>query len=428
MAFGNKILESLEQSWSITAPNIKAINQVIDSFFGNHEIVVAIMPDALKSNPRILSIISSNFKPQLVLSISAITNKTHFLKMNYFVIFFSSHDDFDYFISNFKFIPFHSEDTKFLIYVENCDLDFVYNGITKKSKLRDFRFHDELIYDFVYFLIDEEESIELSSVELFTDESCNDWQIMILNSFNKATQTWNKILENHEKFKNLNGCELRLAITRNRKKSCWGSIYEFDDSPYLSGIEPFVYELLSEKYNFTIKLCEGTENYCLSGVELKVDSIWSQKLVYTVPIFMESRDLILILSDEFALLEELLIPFNIISLMLLIVGFVIGICVAFAIIRITKVFQTDQVSKVRTIIGYFRILRMDYMKISVLLILFSCLVLRTLYQNEMFANFIVQKISPPETLDELSNRNYTIITTLSEITLQSYHGVSINKR
>lgn len=63
-----------------------------------------------------------------------------------------------------------------------------------------------------YFLNNTKKSLELSTIEFYTTQSCNQPQKVVLNVFNKKSQKWKNSLEIAEKFENFHGCLFSIEV------------------------------------------------------------------------------------------------------------------------------------------------------------------------------------------------------------------------
>lgn len=91
------------------------------------------------------------------------------------------------------------EDLKFLIF---CDEKIDFSDILKT------KIGQNVVLEREYFLIEEKNSLEFSTVEWFTDQKCNEAQLKTINRFDKRTQKWTQKLIKHQKFFNFHNCTL----------------------------------------------------------------------------------------------------------------------------------------------------------------------------------------------------------------------------
>lgn len=119
-----------------------------------------------------------------------------------------------------------------------------------------------------FFLIDSGNSIDLSTIELYTNKMCKSPQHVLINSFDKRSQKWKKPLRNYQKFLNFHGClrvfECRFAIT------CYPEEIDYETRLRIS-MDPNVLEILSKivpnagklnyKHDFLVKILAEKGNF-----------------------------------------------------------------------------------------------------------------------------------------------------------------------
>jgi hypothetical protein len=78
---------------------------------------------------------------------------------------------------------------------------------------KDLNYGDGNMRHFNYLLFRTTHSIHLVTFEWFTEFGCNKRSLVILNTFSKISGRWMKPLKNHQKFRDMNGCNITLAMT-----------------------------------------------------------------------------------------------------------------------------------------------------------------------------------------------------------------------
>ncbi|XP_070491098.1 uncharacterized protein [Chironomus tepperi] len=310
---------------------------------------------------------------------------------------------------------------KFIFLVENCELDFIRFGIDRLivSKKIGPRYAAIDWYE-VLFII-ETNFVHLGAIEYFTDEACNEPQVILLNSFNRATQKWNKKLENHEHFQNFYGCPLKLGFVTEQLGTCWA---DYSDNKILKigGIITELFKMSSIKLNFQPMSDVLIANDSDASIFLARYSKFIFEHHSTVT-FSADQDVIIATPGElYTSYEKLLLPFDSATWKYLHITFVACFVAIFAIKRMPKFFRqrifgddvkTPVLNVISTFFGIsqFKLPIRHMPRFILTLFIFFCLIFRTCYQSKLFEFMTSEpRRPPPMTIEDLKNRNYTVLT------------------
>lgn len=177
---------------------------------------------------------------------------------------------------------------------------------------------DTEILRFLYFVVEEQDSIKLMTFAWFTLQQCNLPQLTTVNVFDKRYKKWNSGVMEIEKFKNFEGCPLIFGIPSQGKPSRCdvrrGSVK-------CDGYNVQIIRDMSKTLNFLIKFVpynQRTRSYLFddSPVELLVQQVKTSailprsKIVSTLPYVFQDYRIAVPPGEDYTGYEKLLLPFD----------------------------------------------------------------------------------------------------------------------
>ena len=317
------------------------------------------------------------------------------------------------------------KDFKFLIFVYQCSLNFIKNTLSELIYLNKVTFDQGTIELFEFILINDHNFLHLATIEWFTETSCNQGQLKVLNSFNKLTAIWNSNFDNYEKFQNFYGCELKFCIVSLENGALYSLINLNENGDEVaSGLIPAVYRMISKINNYKISFQRNFENADVMSNIVRLESFLNFTTFHMTSTFIELRDIIIATPGElYSPYEKLLLPFDQITWNLLNFTFLAAFVAIFVINRLPKFVQNQvfgenvQNPSLNVISTFFGLAQVKVPKTScprflLILFVFFCLIFRTCYQSKLFEFMTSEsRHSPPKTIEDLRDRNYTLYLT-----------------
>ncbi|KAL7012938.1 hypothetical protein ACKWTF_015111 [Chironomus riparius] len=409
----------------------RSIQEVSEVFYIRNEIqfdVISIQSDPKHFNQLINYLLASNE----VNNSYRLSSITEYLVGLFGIVYSSiilaeSCENFTFISTNFQFGNPFAKSSKFLIYIESCDLDLMQNNIEQLIKNKRITFRRGSIEQFEFLLINDGDNLQLASIEWFTESACNQPQLIIINTFNKTAKKWSKKLENYEKFQNFHGCNLTLWIAPDNEESLFESVI-VDKNNRISeviGVIPKVFMDISQKYNFMPKFLnfESDEaEVCFSIFRLCSEF---EILLHFTASFMQVHDVILTTPGElYRPFEKLWLPFDDLTWKFLIFVFFVAFLVIFIVNQLPNHVQ-DRIyglnihkPGLNVISAFFglaqyKVPKKYFARCLLIIFVFFCLIFRTCYQSKLFEFMTSEpRRPPPISVKELRDRNYTMYTTL----------------
>jgi len=291
--------------------------------------------------------------------------------------------------------------------------------------------------------------IDFFTYENFEVGRCNKPTRIVLNTFYKSTKIWQNELKIHKKFQNFHNCTLAviepygpsLYLNEGNSKiadclikdplSCLGIATETAEQVGTQGFTVDIYKILSKILNFNPIYRFTMTNY--TPLELMpypkltffTGSLSSEEtnLGFITPLVFEAHFLLAVTPSEFYTnYEKLWLPFDVFTWIFLLLTFLVAFIVTFVVKFIPKIvrnslFGREVLTPTLNIFHiFFGISQMKLPSDSVprfILMLFItfCLIFRTCYQSKLF-EFMTSDMRkpPPSTVEELIERNYTIVS------------------
>ncbi|KAG5672224.1 hypothetical protein PVAND_002366 [Polypedilum vanderplanki] len=403
-------MEQFKKSDSIS----QAITDVIEEFYIKQDIkynITVIQPVSSTYSEIIDKTFMKMNKSQLIFTHNKriISNET-IIYVNSATIFFL--DETMQEIENFDFrkyisvITTNSINLKFLTYKVTCE------NLNSSNVLYDKNVTKEAFSMYSYFICQQnDETVDLLTHSWFEYNSCNKRKVITINRFDLKTKKWEKPLKNHQKFKNLNGCEIRIE-----EKSKYCNRYD-SSGKLIAAYEPF-WRMLAKYANFTLKMLNKNETDPHLIVYLKRN----ERLRPVTSVFTSlSLSLITTRSESYSDYEKLLLPFDLITWMLLLCTFGIAFFIIFIINQMNqnirefvygKGIKTPSLNVISTFFGYSqtKLPKTNFARFILINFVLFCFMVRTLYQGVIFdyMNSDMQKMQP-QTIDEVFQRGYKIL-------------------
>ena len=300
-----------------------------------------------------------------------------------------------------------------------------------------------------YFLVNQRNIIKLITVEIFNHKHCNEPIVEILNTFYKPVQKWDKMLENHKKFRNFNGCNLLVLDAfgptlyfKAQSDKVFKCISQQDETCYyyiawlaahseLQGSTVDLFQIVQKIGNFQsifkIKKVKIIDQNLKRFAKIETQSlIFNQTLncgYFPTALILDSSYMFAVtLSESFTNYEKMLLPFDKVTWIILILTFTTAFTVVFVLKfldrRVRNAIVGMRISSpgLNIIHVFFGIAQMRLPVASIprfLLMMFItfCLIFRTCYQSKLFEFMTSDVRKPlPSTVGDLIKQNYTILT------------------
>lgn len=330
---------------------------------------------------------------------------------------------------------FHRKNAKFIVYCHNLK----HNDIEKLMINPRFHFlgEDDTELLMYYVVKRSKKEFELVTPEYFTKRVCRKLQLVTLNKFNVKKKKWIKnALTIPEKFQKFHDCMIGVTAIPNFD----GYTYDRLDGS-LRGFYFDLVKILEQRGNFTafykimeinLKTKPPTVNEIPhQGFIFDSQLIFNERVNY-VQFFVKGLQFTTSTTEEtviFAItpaekltnFEKVLLPFDELTWELLIVTFcgsmIVIFCISFTSMNLRNIFfgvkvQTPILNVVGTFFGISQTVlpQKSFARFILMNFILFCLIMRTAYQGvlfELMATDMRKKL--PETIDDLIERNYTII-------------------
>jgi hypothetical protein len=366
---------------------------------------------------------SKNMKPFAVNIIHIPkSDKEHISVLTSAIILTENFEDINEFNMKAVLINDFAEKLKFIVVSENSS-----ENITLQHKV--LNSFEGYIIQFEFFLANKPTTIELSTFEYFPRDTCTVNQTL-LNTFNKETQKWVKILKFEEKFIDFNNCEMPIEIWD------FGSLIAYYSNNELKGLNKDVGDILGKEGNFK-PIYVREENFnetsmskrnFLFDLRIGYYSIHNFRCCHITKTFQQCEEYFIIpQSEAYNSYEKLIMPFDDTTWYLLILTFSLAFIVIF-IARYTsqsvrnRIFGTGIHSPAFNVVGAFfgigqvRLPVETVPRFILTVFIFFCLIIRTAYQGVLFDMMTKDMRKPlPKTIADLYTKNFTIVVDPIEV-------------
>lgn len=296
-----------------------------------------------------------------------------------------------------------------------------------------------------FFIVNEQDSVKLATVEWFSETVCNQAFLKVLNQFDKKSQTWIRKLENYEKFFDFFGCELVMLLpipVDNVLRHVSGYAFVKNGTFSVHGITPKVFELAGTIYNFlpgyqpAIVPPSYINNYFMDEITFyAVNRTVKEPIVYfhvmsnyhwsnnvrVTNTFVDFKLFFAVTpTPTYTPYERLALPFDKETWILLCIT-LLSACVTILIINYcfksirTSVYGVEVrypfLNLVQIIFGItlIKVPNTNFPRFIVILFIWFCLIFRTCFQSKSFEFMTSQpRHLMPETLADLLDEKYVI--------------------
>lgn len=301
----------------------------------------------------------------------------------------------------------------FLLYVQ-------ISTATIKDLLRS-EFQGLHLIEFIYFVVENETSIELLTAIWYSKRACNEFQLVVVNTFSKTTKQWTSNKFQIRKFDNFHGCRLRIDGGK--------IMYNYDRTMTISSdLQIKIIRDLSRRLNYSVVI--GNDK--ASRFDFQISSLVTiqsirrnDNLSISQPFIFRDSLLAIPVGEEYTAYEKLLLPFDhavwfwillvffaaFFSIFLMkFIGqkarnFVIGSNIRAPALNVAMIFSGASQVKMPG---------KNFARFLVMAFVLYSLIIRTAWQGKMF-EFMQQEIRKPEvqSISEMTKKNFTFHINLS---------------
>ncbi|CAG9801201.1 unnamed protein product [Chironomus riparius] len=364
-----------------------------------------------------------------------------------------------------KFMRHHNHPLKYFAFIR-----FLYFDELKRLSIpffnRKISSFKTFLYQYTYFITDEDDSIILSTIEWFGPHGCDRPHVYIINKFYKTTLRWDKKLENHEKFMNYHGCELVMLLPTHFEDNSMTHLSGFSiirdnvKSFDIYGITPEIFKIAAKKHNYKagyqpasmpsawlrqnilgeVQLIRinGTLKdphvfFEISTLHALHNELTSTKIVknFDVHVFVTP-------AEKYTPYEKLFLPFDLLTWTFVLITFIATFLIIIIINNLPKSTQTIVYGhKVETpiwnVISIFfgisliRLPNKNFSRFILLIFIYFCLIFRTCFQSKFFEFMTSEpRRPPPKSIDDIIEKVYLVyIMNLSKYIL--HDGLKLNE-
>ncbi|KAG5668781.1 hypothetical protein PVAND_016707 [Polypedilum vanderplanki] len=288
-------------------------------------------------------------------------------------------------------------------------------------------------------------SINLTANVLFSKNKCGKFHLKRLNSFNLKTQKWKKELKNFNHFDNFHGCLMSFLVEVNifwYFDNYFSIFYEGNSLKKFAlgnikfhGLTHEILEKLTKDLNITghytyhdriLKIGTGSKNFLANNAIASY--FYSSEIVrsstylhWSNPIYTMEIYYLVTQNDLYTNYEKLLMPFDLITWILLTIVLFLTFCIIFVSYLCPRKFQmlvfgegirNPSYNALGVIfgIGQLRLPHKFFNRVILLIFLWFCLIFRTCYQSKFFEFMTSDMRKPlPASIEDLKEMNYTIV-------------------
>jgi hypothetical protein len=308
-------------------------------------------------------------------------------------------------LQNVELLNSYPTDLKFLLYIEeNSELKIPKDIEENYSPAIYFykTLHYGQFHHFTYFLNEIKDEVKLSTLEMFTENFCNDTQIVTLNTFNKKSRKWKSDLNIPEKFTNFHNCTIVCGVYVHTQASYIDTVTD-----ELEGIVPNLMRAVAPKLNFSLilqmnrlqSMAIDTDVRPLNAIQyyphlfLHVISAIQWHFHLTTSFDENTQIFVITPGEKYSSYEKLFLPFDVETWTYLAIVFGVAFLTVF-IINLTPekvknlVFGKGIKTPSYNIVGSFfgisqnRLPNENSPRILLMYFVIFCLIFRTAYQGE----------------------------------------------
>jgi hypothetical protein len=287
---------------------------------------------------------------------------------------------------------------KLLFFAENLKLE------NFKTEIPMFKMGEAIEYS--YFVVETKQEVQLKTFEWWTEDACNETQLVTINSFNKKSQKWKFPLKIPQKFTNFHNCSF-VVLTSMHRTYTLDNLIDLNENYFDDGkfgdrlawrqvLDGLLMSIFAEKANYTAiqvltKNDPGLQIYQVT--EPYADKNLIHKGENTQPYYNVDEVMVIPISASYNNYEKMLFPFDKTTWVLLIVTFCIAIFLVW-IIKLLSIEHQILIFKVRIQASFIDVLSIFFgvaqtrqsttfvTRFIFLIFIFSCLIFRTAYQGK----------------------------------------------
>jgi hypothetical protein len=385
--------------YSKTKIDLNAIHDVIDNLYTKNNIKFDLI--FIDSPTKSIEQLTRSFEGKTsFVKVIKITKLKSIRIYQSAIIFASTLEDWLMFFELNELYSDFSKDFKFLIYLDDANVQE-----TPKIDIQ-YDLAGHFIY-FSYFLINSRNYVLLLSTEWFTENKCDEQQIVIIDRFDKASKTWKNGLEIPSKFHNFHQCPLVFFLVYY---GCERHTQLNENSNELSGFLPHIANEVANKGSATgimqnpnEKTGVSLENFISPSKNLKSHVVIGEKVIKVadnethISTTYDDASLIFITTpgERYSSYEKLILPFDELTWICSLITFGVAFLVIFIINQLPElVRKTVYGEKVQhatfNVIGAFfgigqvKLPHGNFPRILLMFFVLFCLVMRTAYQGNFF--------------------------------------------
>lgn len=278
---------------------------------------------------------------------------------------------------------------------------------------------DSPILDFEYFLIEENDSVRLMTFVRYTENKCNELQLVEINKFDGKTKTWKSSEFFIEKYRNFHGCQVTFD-TFNQPPALM--VDQFGASGYLAD----ALLAISGHLNFKADLNPVHENRKSFNSDCKIFQAsyhYALSVSITQPSFFQDHYIAVSPERKYTDYEKFFLPFDIETWELIFSVFGIAFGTIF-LLRFVKPqirnfiigsnVTTPSLNVAAIFFGIHRLNlpRRNFARYLAMIFILYSLIIRRAWQGKNF-ELLQKDIELPgaQSIDELIKLNYTLVVT-----------------
>jgi hypothetical protein len=342
---------------------------------------------------------------------------------------------------------FQDEPIVYIIFIPNLTYEKLESSEIFEQ-YKELRITSSSIFQYSFFITNEEKTVTLSTVEWFSPVACNRPVLHRLNIFEKRSMKWMVKLTRYEKFLYYHGCELVMQLPAFQPFAdivhvSGYSVVKRNGTDFdVHGITPVIFKTAAAFYNFTdtyqptlvkedwlLKFSRPEPLMICINRTCKTPSVYFEVFpINTVKIFTRTSNVVANLQvymfitpdEKYTPYEKFFLPFDIETWILLTSTFLITFVSIFIINNLSK--STRHLiygHKVKTpawnVISIFfgisqtQLPTKDFSRFILLLFIYFCLIFRTCFQSKFFEFMTSEpRRSPPKTIVDVIERGYTV--------------------
>lgn len=290
--------------------------------------------------------------------------------------------------------------------------------------------------DFEFIFYENKNVVELITMEHFAANECNKPSAVLINSFDKITQKWQKKLKAYKKHANFHNCRLFSGVVSEIPSNFY--LNKYSNKP--KGLMVDLFVSMGQYANFKPcmkKVSTDLQITSYQNIPSDLERIEERKQIHVLHeikthlaadthvsmTFLESSFIFLITPGEpYTVSEKLFLPFDEDTWIWLTSTFAVTFFVIVVLNKLPQKYQdlvygegittpTLNIVFIFFGLGQMKVPEKWYPRFLLMSFIVFCLIFRTCYQSKLFEFMTtdMRKLSP-ETIDDLYYQNFTIVT------------------